>query len=111
MKILCVEDGSVDLDNLPSRKEWRDDKVLVYRKGSIPPYVLEITEESRVKDILLELKEISARIQHEQNRFKYGSARYDVLETILVYVNRRIENIEKQLTHQHEDKGETNGDR
>lgn len=97
MKILCVEDGSVDVDNLPNRKEWRDDKVLVYKQGSKPPFVLEITQESKTRDVLLELKEISARIQHEQNRFKYGSARYDVLETILVYVNCRIEVIEKEL--------------
>lgn len=106
MKILCVEDGSVDIDNLPNRKEWRDDKVLVYRQGSNPPFVLEISEESKGIDILLELKEISARINHLQSRFKVGSARYDVLETIDSYVCKRIESIEKDLTHQHEDKGE-----
>jgi hypothetical protein len=49
MKILCIEDGSVDLENLPDRKEWRDDKVLVYRQGSRPPFVLDITEESQNK--------------------------------------------------------------
>lgn len=97
MKILCVEDGSVDIDNLPNRKEWRDDKILVYRQGSNPPFVLEITEESKTRNILLELKEISARINHTQNRFKYGSDRYKVLEEISSYVDKRIEDIEKEL--------------
>lgn len=97
MKILCVEDGSVDVDNLPNRKEWRDDKVLVYKQGSKPPFVLEISDESRTRDVLLELKEISARISHMQSRFKCGSDRYNILEEINSYVCKRIESIEKEL--------------
>ena len=37
--LLCVEDGSVDLDEL---ENLQDGKVLTYRQGSKPPYVLEV---------------------------------------------------------------------
>lgn len=50
MKILCVEDGSIDVDNLPNMREWREDKVLVYRQGSKPPFVLEIEDFTLSKD-------------------------------------------------------------
>lgn len=43
MKILCVEDGSVDLNAL-EEEPLRDGKVLVYKQGSKPPFVLEISE-------------------------------------------------------------------
>lgn len=54
MKILCVEDGSVDLDNLPNMREWREDKVLVYRQGSKPPFVLDIEDYTLSKDRFIE---------------------------------------------------------
>ena len=41
MKILCVEDGSVDVDNLEN--ESKDGGLLVYRHGAEKPYVLEIS--------------------------------------------------------------------
>ena len=40
MKILCIEDGSVDLEALQN-DGLTDGKVLVYRQGSVPPYILE----------------------------------------------------------------------
>lgn len=43
MKILCVEDGSVDLNAL-EEEPLRDGKVLVYKQGSKSPFVLEIGE-------------------------------------------------------------------
>lgn len=43
MKILCIEDGSVDLNAL-EEEPLRDGKVLVYRKGATPPYVVELTD-------------------------------------------------------------------
>ena len=104
MKILCVEDGSVDIDALENG-ELRDGKVLVYRQGSKPPFVLEIPNNNTPR-ILIELKELSARIDQTQNRFRYGSDRYNILAEISSYVYKRIEIIEKELTHQHEDKGE-----
>lgn len=39
IQILCVEDGSVEIDEL---QDIKDGKVLVYRQGSQPPFVLEI---------------------------------------------------------------------
>lgn len=41
MKILCVEEGSVDLQDL-EENGLQDGKVLVFRQGSHPPFVLEI---------------------------------------------------------------------
>lgn len=40
MKILCVEDGSIDERNL--EKDLSNGKILVYRLGAKPPYVLDI---------------------------------------------------------------------
>ena len=39
ISILCVEDGSVDLDEL-EESGLQDGKILVYRQGATPPYVL-----------------------------------------------------------------------
>jgi hypothetical protein len=41
MKILCVEDGSVDLETL-EQEGLKDGGVLVYRQGSQKPFVLEV---------------------------------------------------------------------
>lgn len=41
MKILCVEDGSVDLEAI-EQEGLKDGGILVYRQGSQPPYVLEV---------------------------------------------------------------------
>lgn len=41
--ILCVEDGSVDLETLET-EGLKDGKVLVYRQGSRPPYLIEIPD-------------------------------------------------------------------
>jgi hypothetical protein len=41
MQILCVEDGSVDLDAL-EQDGLKDGMVLPYRQGSKPPFVLEL---------------------------------------------------------------------
>ena len=43
MKILCVEDGSVDVDAI-ERGDLKDGKVLMYRQGATPPFVLDIPE-------------------------------------------------------------------
>ena len=99
MKILCVEDGSVDIDNLTNRKEWRDDKILVYRQGSKPPFVLEISEEYNYQRFWNTLKN---QITIAMNNMSGNGKHYftDFLKT--------MELIEKGelLTHHHEDKGE-----
>lgn len=43
MRILCVEDGSVDIDALENG-ELKDGQVLVYRQGSKPPFILEVPD-------------------------------------------------------------------
>lgn len=47
MRILCVEDGSVDIDALENG-ELRDGKVLVYRQESKPPFILEIPDKGGI---------------------------------------------------------------
>ena len=47
MRILCVEDGSVDIDALENGG-LKDGKILVYRQGSKPPFVLEIPEQNNI---------------------------------------------------------------
>ena len=47
MKILCVEDGSVDVDAI-ERGDLKDGKVLMYRQGATPPFVLDMSEGERV---------------------------------------------------------------
>lgn len=42
--LLCVEDGSVDIDDL--EEGLHDGKVVVYRQGATPPFVLEINRNS-----------------------------------------------------------------
>ena len=43
MKILCVEDGSIDIEGL-EKEPLRDGKILVYRQGAKPPFVLEMPD-------------------------------------------------------------------
>ena len=47
MKILCVEDGSIDIDAIENG-ELKNGKVLVYRQGANPPFVLEVGDMSIV---------------------------------------------------------------
>lgn len=47
MKILCVEDGSVDLNAL-EEEPLRDGLVLVYRQGATPPYTLEFEDTNAI---------------------------------------------------------------
>ena len=48
IKIICVEDGSVDLDAL-ERDGLQNGKVLVYRQGAKPPFILEIDKPRKKK--------------------------------------------------------------
>jgi hypothetical protein len=60
MKILCVEDGSVDLDAL-EREPLRDGKILVYRQGATLPYVLELNDNDAKLEELLERRAFAVR--------------------------------------------------
>ena len=59
MKILCVEDGSVDLNTL-EEEPLRDGKVLVYRQGATPPYTLELRDTNT--NTIRELSEVLIQI-------------------------------------------------
>ena len=89
MKILCIEDGSVDIDNLPNRKEWRDDKVLVYRQGSTPPFVLEINEEYNYQKFWNLLK---SQITTEMSNMSGNGKHYyeDFLKTMQLIEKKEI---------------------
>ena len=54
VNILCVEDGSVDLDSL-EQEGLQDGKILVYRQGARPPFVLSF-------------KFDDSQLKHEQNK-------------------------------------------
>lgn len=97
MKILCVEDGSVDLDAL-EEEPLRDGKVLVYRQGSKAPFVLEISEEYNYQKFWGILKnQINIALEKSS-----GNCRHCFENFIKI-----MELIEKgELTNQHEDKGE-----
>jgi hypothetical protein len=41
INILCVEDGSVDVESLED-EGLHDGKVLIYRQGATPPFVLKL---------------------------------------------------------------------
>ena len=43
MKILCVEDGSVDIEAIENG-ELAMSKVLVFKQGATPPYVIEVDD-------------------------------------------------------------------
>lgn len=63
MKILCVEDGSVDIDILES-EGLKDGQILVYRQGARPPFVLSLDNEY-YDDKWHKLKEFIIKKQEE----------------------------------------------
>lgn len=64
MKILCVEDGSIDLDAIEN-EDMKDGKILVYKQGAKPPFVLDIPESKHYKEMWEYLKEdINNRIEY-----------------------------------------------
>lgn len=100
MKILCVEDGSVDIDALENG-ELRDGKVLVYRQGSKPPFVLDIPN-TNIPRVLKELKEIQAKLENDIRGNSYDNG-YNTVEHYYNYVTERIKYIEDELKGKVED--------
>lgn len=100
MKILCVEDGSVDIDALENG-ELRDGKVLVYRQGSKQPFVLDIPN-NNIPRVLKELEEIKAMLENDYNGNSYGSV-FNAINYYLDYITKRIELIENELKGKVED--------
>ncbi len=75
MKILCVEDGSVDVDKL-EEEGLKDGSILVYRQGAKPPFVLEVDmptkQENIIKNINLARNKIKGYSKYEHDPFFCG---------------------------------------
>lgn len=55
MKILCIEDGSVDIDKLEKDGLKYGFYVVLYRQGSRPPYVVDMGDnKNEAVDMLLD---------------------------------------------------------
>lgn len=94
MKILCVEDGSVDIDALENG-ELRDGKVLIYRQGSQPPFVLDIPD-NNIPRVLKELEEVKSMLENDYKGNSYGSV-FNAINYYIDYITKRIELIENEL--------------
>lgn len=58
MKILCVEDGSVDIDaiegkGLQNYGGLKNGKMLIYRQGATPPFVLDIGDANKDEEVAI----------------------------------------------------------
>lgn len=86
--ILCVEDGSVDLDDL-MKTGLQEGKVLVFKQGSREPFTLTAS----VKDVYKEMwKELKDNVQETLDKI---SGYYDAVEwNILNRVLKTIKQIE-----------------
>ena len=86
INLLCVEDGSVDIDDL--EEGLHDGKVVVYRQGATPPFVLEINKSSDVYYNKWEkLKNLYET--HLKNSSPYMSV--TILETIRQFLDKMKE--------------------
>ena len=77
MKILVVEDGSVDLEDIENLEKG---KVLTYRQGAQAPYVLDI-EKTKNETIKLEFKAFANEMKCLIQRFMYSCDR-KVVESV-----------------------------
>lgn len=94
MKILCVEDGSVNIDAIKNG-ELSDGKVLIYRQGSKPQFVLDIPN-TNIPRVLKELKEIQAKLEYDIQGNSYDNV-FNTLDHYYEYITERIKSIENEL--------------
>jgi len=71
INILCVEDGSVDVERL-EQEGLHDGKVVIYRQGANPPFVLKLkTDDGELKSeqnkVAVEKLEELQHYQHPTN--------------------------------------------
>lgn len=66
MKIICVEDGSIDIDAIET-EGLKDGEILVYRQGATPPFVLDMGDAN--KDEELAIYKRALELENEE-RFK-----------------------------------------
>ena len=67
IQVICVEDGSVDIEELQGVE---DGKVIVYRQGARPPFVLEIEKPSA--EITFDKRAFARDIEQLMCRFVYS---------------------------------------
>ena len=77
IQVICVEDGSVDIEEL---QNIQDGKVLVYRQGARPPFILEI--EKQTKETTIEMRAFVVDIEQLMVRFM-RSCDKSVVNTII----------------------------
>ena len=88
MKILCIEDGSVDLDTI---KNLKNGDYIVYRQNSNPPFVLEIDESFNK-----EKQRIKSEIVNDSHLNGYDSITMQRFYRVGEYELDRILNNEKE---------------
>ena len=69
MKVLCVEDGSVNIDTIEGG-QLSDGKVLVYKQGAQKPFILDIPDNYANSTTIKELEELKTRLQAVINALK-----------------------------------------
>ena len=96
MKILCVEDGSVDVE-LIENGTILDGKVLIYKQGAQKPFILDIPDNYNNNNVIKELKELKIRLQAIINTFKQD--KITLLEELpdIALLVTRIDNILKLI--------------
>lgn len=62
MKVLCVEDGSVNIDAIENG-ELSDGKVLIYKQGAQKPFILDVPDNYADNTTIKELEELKTRLQ------------------------------------------------
>lgn len=72
MKILCVEDGSIDTDAIESDGGLRNGEVLVYRQGATPPFVLDMGDADIRQAVYDRIKE------NAKQEYDYGELMYKI---------------------------------
>ena len=92
MKVLCVEDGSIDIDAVTEIESQNliNGKVLVYRQGSRPPFVIDIPNLGMPRAVR-ELQEVQAMLQKDMERYGRYSDAYHVFATYNDYVQSRLD--------------------
>lgn len=81
MQILCVEDGSVDLDALEN-DGLKDGMILPYRQGSTPPFVLEL-DIDYIPPQNQDLERLKRETEHY--RTQWNNLKVVVIDTIMKY--------------------------
>ena len=89
MKILLVEDGSIDLDAL-EENGLQDGKILVYRQGSHPPFLMDLPdsynhENNNNQNIINDLIDIQKYVREIRENNKFNS-NYNIFTDIIFYV-------------------------